>query len=368
MDVTIRKLVKTYGKTDVVRSIDLDIPDGELFTMLGPSGCGKTTTLRCIVGLELPNSGSIHFGNQDVAQLPANARPCGMVFQNYALYPHLTVFENVAYGLKVRLFKQGSFMEKLAVLAGRGGGTSRRSDIRTVVERALELFELGEMGNRNPSQLSGGQQQRVALARALVTEPKVLLLDEPLGALDAKLRVRVREEIRSIQQRLGITTIYVTHDQEEAMAISDKIAIMGQGRVLQVGSPTEIYQNPRTAFVADFLGLANILPGALTADGFCLSDNRLVKHGPSATSNPTQMMIRPEAVKFVGAQDAQRTNVWEVSVLTKSFFGALARLTVAAGPYTLTIDVADPVNQIVPEPGESAHVYLPPERVLLLAE
>lgn len=368
MEVKIRQLVKKYGKTDVVRSIDLDIPDGELFTMLGPSGCGKTTTLRCIVGLELPNSGTIHFGDQNVAQLPANARPCGMVFQNYALYPHMSVFDNVAYGLKVRLFKQGSMMEKLSVLAGKSGGTSRRTDVREAVERVLKLFELEEMMQRSPSQLSGGQQQRVALARALVTEPQVLLLDEPLGALDAKLRVRVREEIRSIQQRLGITTIYVTHDQEEAMAISDKIAIMRAGKVLQVGSPTEIYQTPKTAFVADFLGLANILPGAVTAEGFVLDDNRLIKHGPSMADNPTRMMIRPEAVKFVSQKEANQVNTWEVTVATKAFYGALARMTVTAGPYTLTVDVADPVNQVVPEPGESAYVYLPPERVLLLAE
>jgi thiamine transport system ATP-binding protein len=218
---------------------ELEVRSGELMTLLGPSGCGKTTTLRIIAGLEKPNSGRVLFDGMDVTDLEPGKRNIGIVFQDYALFPHMTVFENVAFGLEIR---------KLP-----------REEIKKRVEWALGLVGLEGLENRYPEQLSGGQQQRVALARALVVEPKVLLLDEPLSNLDAKIRERLRGEIRRIQKELGITTIYVTHDQEEAMAVSDRIAVMNSGRIEQVGKPLELYYYPKTEFVARFLGLSNIL-------------------------------------------------------------------------------------------------------------
>ncbi|HWI62486.1 MAG TPA: ABC transporter ATP-binding protein [Symbiobacteriaceae bacterium] len=365
MEVTVKALSKQYGKLAAVDGIDLTIRDGELFTMLGPSGCGKTTTLRCIVGLELPDGGSIHFGPDEVTRLPANMRPCGMVFQNYALYPHMSVFDNVAYGLKVRLFKQGNLLDKVRVLAGRMGGTSRRPEIKQAVEAALDMVELSGLGGRNPSQLSGGQQQRVALARALVTQPKVLLLDEPLGALDAKLRVRVREEIRAIQKRLGITTVYVTHDQEEAMSISDRIAVMNGGKVVQMDTPEQIYRRPANAFVADFLGLANILPGRPAAGGFALESGRVVTVA-NAPAEATRLMIRPEAVRLLDAPDGTLPNLFEGTVVDKVFFGSLARVRVDCAGLTLIADVPDPTERNLAGPGQPVYLQLPPDRVQLL--
>lgn len=212
---------------------------GEFFTFLGPSGCGKTTTLRIIAGLELPDSGRVIIDGEDVTYLPPYKRDTAMVFQNYALWPHMTVFENIAYGLKVR---------KLP-----------KEEIRRRVKEVLELVRLEGLESRYPTQLSGGQQQRVALARALVVQPKVLLLDEPLSNLDAKLRVEMREELKRLQRKLGITTIYVTHDQDEAMALSDRIAVMNLGRVVEVGKPDELYRRPRSFFVATFIGRSNVL-------------------------------------------------------------------------------------------------------------
>ncbi|MBP1911028.1 ABC transporter ATP-binding protein [Thermococcus stetteri] len=218
---------------------ELEVKSGELMTLLGPSGCGKTTTLRIIAGLEKPDSGRVFFDGTDVTNLEPGKRNIGIVFQDYALFPHMKVFENVAFGLEMR---------KLP-----------REEIKRKVEWALELVGLGGFENRYPEQLSGGQQQRVALARALVIEPQVLLLDEPLSNLDAKIRERLRGEIRRIQKELGITTVYVTHDQEEAMAVSDRIAVMNSGRIEQIGTPLELYYHPKTEFVAKFLGLSNIL-------------------------------------------------------------------------------------------------------------
>jgi len=241
--LSIRNLFKTFtGKNETVTALDnvsLNVREGELFTFLGPSGCGKTTTLRCIAGFEKPTSGTIHFLGKDYTAIPPFRRNIGMVFQSYALFPHMSIFENVAYGLKRR---------KLP-----------RLEIEEKVGRIIRMVGLEATQGRKPSELSGGQQQRIALARALVYEPKLLLLDEPLSNLDAKLRVYMREEIRRIQRRANVTTIYVTHDQEEALSISDKIAVMNEGRVSQVGSPDEIYENPCSIQVADFIGRANFI-------------------------------------------------------------------------------------------------------------
>lgn len=241
--VRLENVTKIYGSVIAVDHANLEIRHGELFTLLGPSGCGKTTTLRIIAGFEVPEEGRVYFDDEDVTFKKPYERNTAMVFQNYALWPHMTVYDNIAFGLRIRKVPE--------------------PEIRKKVKQVLELVKLEGMENRYPLQLSGGQQQRVALARALVVEPRVLLLDEPLSNLDAKLRIEMREEIKRIQKKLGITTIYVTHDQLEAMSISDRVAIMNKGRILQVGTPKEVYFYPKSMFVADFIGRSNILKGRI---------------------------------------------------------------------------------------------------------
>lgn len=242
--LSVKKLKKTYSTNGVdltvVSDVDLDVVPGEFFTMLGPSGCGKTTTLRMIAGLETVSGGSVVIDGKDATTVPARLRNIGMVFQSYALFPHLSIYENVAYGLRVRRLPESEIGQKVA--------------------ECLDLLALTPLAQRLPGQLSGGQQQRVSIARALVYRPPVLLLDEPLANLDAKLRVQMRDEIRRVQRSLGIMVLYVTHDQEEAMAVSDRIAVFDRGRVAQIGAPEEIYDRPSSLFVADFIGKANFLP------------------------------------------------------------------------------------------------------------
>ena len=243
MRIAIRNLTKRFGQMAAVADVTLAIEEGELFTLLGPSGCGKTTLLRLIAGFYNADQGEIRFDERLMNQVPAHERGIGMVFQNYALWPHMTVYENAAYGLNLRKIPYAEIAERIRVV--------------------LENVKLTELEHRYPGQLSGGQQQRVALARALVLNPDILLLDEPLSNLDAKIRVQVRAEIRKLQQRLGITTIYVTHDQEEALAMSDRIAVFNQGRVLQIGPPKELYERPASRFVADFIGTNNLIDGTV---------------------------------------------------------------------------------------------------------
>jgi iron(III) transport system ATP-binding protein len=242
--IDLKDLTKRFGEVIACNQVNLHINDGELFTLLGPSGCGKTTILRCIAGFYIPEEGQVFFGETNMTRVPPNNRNTGMVFQNYAIWPHMKVYDNVAFGLKIR---------KLP-----------KEEIRKKVLDILELVRLGGMENRTPFQLSGGQQQRVALARALVIEPRVLLFDEPLSNLDAKLRLEMRHEIKRIQKEFGITTIYVTHDQEEALSISDRIAVMEMGHIRQVDSPHDIYQEPQNLFVADFIGSCTFLSGIVT--------------------------------------------------------------------------------------------------------
>jgi len=276
--VELRGLVKRFGK-DVyaVNDVDLYIERGELLTLLGPSGCGKTTALRLIAGLERPTAGQILLDDEDVARLPAYLRDITMVFQSYALFPHMNVFENVAYGLRV--------------------ARRPKDEIAARVAEALAMVGLEGLAHRTPSQLSGGQQQRVALARALVIRPRVLLFDEPLSNLDAKLRKRVREDIRELQQRLGITSVYVTHDQEEALAISDRVVVMREGVIEQIGSPHDLYTRPASRFVADFIGSANFLPGRYDGQQIDLLGYRWA-HGQDIAAGPVTVMVRPEAVEF----------------------------------------------------------------------
>ncbi len=245
--VELRQVVKQFGNVVAVNGVSLRIREGEFFSLLGPSGCGKTTTLRIIAGLEMPTSGSVLIYGEEQGYLPPYQRPVNTVFQNYALFPHMTVAQNVAFGLE---------MKKVP-----------KEEIKRRVAEALELVRLTGKENRRPKQLSGGQKQRVALARALVNRPKVLLLDEPLGALDLKLRKAMQAELKALQERVGITFIYVTHDQEEALVMSDRIAVMNEGNVLQVGTPEEIYEQPQNRFVADFIGKTNFLPGEVVAVG-----------------------------------------------------------------------------------------------------
>ena len=252
-NVIIQNAVKRYGDFTALDGVSLDIREGEFFTLLGPSGCGKTTLLRMIAGFNSIEGGDFYFGDKRINDMPAHKRDIGMVFQNYAIFPHLTVEENVAYGLKAR--------------------SVSRAEIKKRVADALELVQISHLASRKPSELSGGQQQRVALARAFVIEPSVLLMDEPLSNLDAKLRVQMRTVIKKLQRRLGITTIYVTHDQEEALAISDRIAVMKEGKIMQIGTPSEIYAKPASPFVAGFIGVSNFIECEISGK----ADNALVR-------------------------------------------------------------------------------------------
>ncbi len=276
--VELRGLVKRFGRDVVaVDHVDLHVDRGELITLLGPSGCGKTTALRMIAGLEKPTEGQVLIDTDDVTRLPAYLRDITMVFQSYALFPHMNVFENVAYGLKV--------------------AKRPKDEIAARVAEALAMVGLDGLADRATSALSGGQQQRVALARALAIRPRVLLFDEPLSNLDAKLRKRVREDIRELQQRLGITSVYVTHDQEEALAISDRVVVMRAGKIEQIGSPLDLYTRPASRFVADFIGSANFLPGRYDGAVIDLLGYR-VPHVQDVAAGDVTVMVRPEAVEF----------------------------------------------------------------------
>jgi len=293
MHLSLKDVVKVFpprgnsSEVIAVNGVSLDIEKGDLVTLLGPSGCGKTTTLRLIAGFEFPTSGQILLDGQEINTLPPHKRDMSMVFQSYAIFPHLNVFENIAYGLNVE--------------------RRPKAEIQQRVARVTELVQLGGLEARAPNQLSGGQQQRVALARALVMEPKVLLMDEPLSNLDAKLREQMRTEIRRIQKQLGITSVYVTHDQIEAMTLSDQVVVMNQGVIEQIGTPIEVYRHPRTRFVADFIGRANFVPGTVQS----VEDHSLLvrawdlsfklptlgEHYPA--EGPVTLLIRPEMIQVI---------------------------------------------------------------------
>ena len=281
--VELKGVEKRFGAVTALRRMDLTIHEGEFFTMLGPSGCGKTTTLRLIAGFELPSDGQILISGQDVSNVPAHLRPVHTVFQNYALFPHLTVLGNVAFPLTVRRLGKSERVER--------------------ARAALDLVQMGSFADRKPSQLSGGQQQRVALARALVNEPRVLLLDEPLGALDLKLRKEMQAELKTMQRRLGITFIFVTHDQEEALAMSDRIALMKGGEIVQLDTPTGLYDRPVNAYVADFIGETNMIPArvisrdpnATLVEAMGTHLRVPAPHGPALGAD-VQLAIRPERV------------------------------------------------------------------------
>jgi spermidine/putrescine transport system ATP-binding protein len=293
-EVELRALTKLFGETAAVDGIDATIRAGEFFSLLGPSGCGKTTTLRMIGGFERPTSGEILLDGVDVAQTPPHKRNVHTVFQSYALFPHLSVADNVGFGLKRR--------------------RTPKAEIGKLVKEALELVELGGYGERRPSQLSGGQQQRVALARALVLRPALLLLDEPLGALDAKIRRQLRIELKALQEEVGITFVFVTHDQEEALSMSDRVAVMSNGLIEQIGTPAEVYEDPATVFVADFLGVSNLMEAHATpAGGGCtvtIGEFPLrAGCGDLEASGPVKVVARPERIELLaGESGSERPN------------------------------------------------------------
>ena len=344
MDVTIERLVKRYGRVVALDGVSVAFSAGALTAILGPSGCGKTTLLRSLAGFISVDGGRILFGAEDVTGLPPQARSTAMVFQQYALWPHMTVFDNVAYGLRLRKVPA--------------------AEVRARVAKVLDLVEIGRIDGvteRRPGELSGGQQQRVALARALVVEPRVLLMDEPLSNLDAKVRQRLRAEVRRLQKAVGITTVYVTHDQEEALAIADTVVLMDAGHVVQASSPQEMYFRPQSAFAAEFLGVSNQLAGTASADGVSVGAQRVPYAGP--LRGPITLIFKAtDATLAVGAAHDDAEHVVLRGVLEERLFlGSVYRHYVRIGDDTLMVDAAEPV-----EPGPVA-VRVPVARLQIYA-
>ena len=339
---------KEFAKAVAVNDFNLSAEQGEFVSFLGPSGCGKTTTLRMIAGFELPTTGKIQIDGKDLTFVPPNKRNVGMVFQSYALFPNMTVAGNIAYGLKV---------------AGKPN-----AEIKQRVDEMLSLIHMEGFSGRYPSQISGGQQQRVALARALAIRPRVLLLDEPLSALDAKIRVELRQEIRRIQQQLGITTIYVTHDQEEALSISDRIVVMSEGRVEQIGSSSEIYNFPKTEFVANFVGQLNLLPVDVVslADGLVKVGGKVVRTSQSldhTNGHAIRLAIRPEELN-PGHREGENNLLGRVSTVT--YLGPIVRVRLEVEDRLLTIDMFNERRLQVPVVGDSFEFSFHPDACWLL--
>ena len=348
--LSLTNISKVFNKTVAVEDFNLDVERGEFVSFLGPSGCGKTTTLRMIAGFETPTSGLITINGTDVTYRPPNQRNVGMVFQSYALFPNLTVAGNIGFGLKVH--------------------HRPASEIRERVKEMLDIINLSGYGDRYPYQLSGGQQQRIALARALALRPQVLLLDEPLSALDAKIRVRLRAEIREIQQRLGITTIYVTHDQEEALSLSDRVVVMSEGRIEQVGTPFEIYNFPNTRFVASFVGTLNVVDakvldaarGRLSVDGQEVVSARPIDQ--AGNGDTIQLALRPELISLAPAQED--VNRFDVRVENITFLGSIVRIQVRLEEDKIFFDTFNNPNLVLPQPGTQITVYFPKDACLVL--
>jgi ABC-type Fe3+/spermidine/putrescine transport system ATPase subunit len=336
--VGVERIGKRYGQVQALRDVTLEFQAGRLSAILGPSGCGKTTLLRALAGFVQVDAGAIRFGGVDVTTVPPQERGTAMVFQSYALWPHMTVFDNVAYGLRLR----------------RVGA----AEVRTRVLDALALVEIGDVeavARRKPGALSGGQQQRVALARALVVQPRVLLLDEPLSNLDAKVRQRLRAEVRRLQRHVGITTIYVTHDQEEALAIADRMVLMHAGRVVQAGSPEDVYRQPASAFAADFLGVGTRLEGRTEPGALHVAGQRLCYDGPARGA--VVVVLRSSDVALEPGPAHADGRGLTGDVVERLFLGTFYRHYVRVGPAVLMADSAEPVDE------GPVTVRIPPERV-----
>jgi len=350
--VDFERVSLAYGSTQVLTDVSIAIQPGEFFALLGPSGSGKSTLLRLLAGFLHPLAGAIKVGGEDVTRVPPWKRDIGMVFQNYALWPHMTVRRNVAFGLEERRLP--------------------RADIDRRVAAALELVGLGEYGERRPGQLSGGQQQRVALARTIAIEPKVLLLDEPLSNLDAKLRIHMRAELLSLQRKLGITTIFVTHDQEEALSICDRVAVLDQGVIQQVGAPVELYDAPANRFIATFVGTINLLKGTLAeAGGRRVFRNEAFGEIPVATvaTGATEIAVRPHALQLAApGAAADGSRVWaDGRVAEREFLGEFVRYNVKAGATDLVVDQPHYMGEAGYAPGAAVRVGLNPAQARLLA-
>lgn len=351
--VTLTSLVKRYGNSDTaaVQDVDLDVAPGEFVTLLGPSGSGKTSTLMMVAGFETVTSGDIAIGGRSVQNLPPHKRDIGMVFQSYALFPHMTVRDNVAFPLKMRRW--------------------RRADIARAVDESLKLVRLSDFAERYPSQLSGGQQQRVALARATVFSPKLLLMDEPLGALDRQLRQAMQFEIKKVQRSLGLTVISVTHDQEEALTMSDRIVVMNDGRIVQVGAPHEIYERPATDFVADFVGETNLLRGTVVGGGPAGSSVQLESGATLVTAtelqvgNSVTLSVRPERVEVAEASAlVDRPNVFQAHVDEWAYSGATTRGVLRLGESALIVRVEEATRLL----DEDVTVHINPSHVVVVEE
>jgi spermidine/putrescine transport system ATP-binding protein len=343
--VRLENVVKRFDEIVAVDGVTLEIPSGSFFALLGPSGCGKTTTLRMIGGFEQPDAGAIYLGDRDVVGLPPYRRDVNTVFQSYALFPHLSIFENVAFGLRRR---------------GVNG-----NEVKTRVNDMLELVGLEGVGKRRPRQLSGGQQQRVALARALVNRPQVLLLDEPLGALDLKLRKQMQLELKGIQHELGLTFVHVTHDQEEAMTMADAIAVMNHGRIEQLGEPTELYERPATAFVAGFLGVSNLLAGRVTVpDRVRLDAGAEVGAPTGGRTGDVRVGVRPEKLRLGPPQKGE--NTLSGTVKETAYVGVATQYVVSTGAGDLVVYAQNSDGTRALRPGDVALLSWSPESTFVL--
>jgi spermidine/putrescine ABC transporter ATP-binding subunit len=352
-ELEVRNLVKRFTAQSVVGPLSFSVAAGEFVSLLGPSGCGKTTTLRCIAGFETPTEGSILLNGASIERQPPNRRNIGLVFQNYALFPHLTIFENVAFGLRLRRVGE--------------------VELKKRVGHALELVGLPDLAARYPRQLSGGQQQRIAIARSVVLEPPILLFDEPLSNLDLKLRLAMRKELRELQRRLGKTAVYVTHDQGEALALSDRIVVMSNGRIEQIGSPREIYERPANAFVADFIGSSNLLEGAVIgADGdatIIRTDRDLtLRAGPAlrAAGDRVVAMVRPECIRLAAASGDDCANRLTARVLEATYLGQdfHLHLSVEGGQELTAITQGSAARRLAA--GDEIVVAVAPDDIFLL--
>jgi iron(III) transport system ATP-binding protein len=347
--VRLKNVTKSYGETRAVAGVSFEVQKGELFFLLGPSGCGKTTILRMIAGFMRPDRGAIFFDDRPIDAVPPHRRNTGMVFQSYALWPHMTVAQNVAYGLRER----------------RVAGDEREDRVTA----ALSTVRMGAYRERMPNQLSGGQQQRVALARALVIEPDVVLMDEPLSNLDARLRLEMRNEIRRIHAETGITMIYVTHDQKEALSMAERLAVMSMGRVEQIGPPRSVYRRPANTFVADFIGEANMIPGELmgAADGFGIVRTKVgelraaLAPGAASQGDPVTCMVRPECLKLAAAAD----NSFGATVESSVYLGEVEQFVLEAAGMELRAVRSNP-GEAAPPAGGKVHVHFEAEDAVIL--